>query len=239
MRSLSSLAKAALSGAHVVDRWIVRVNLPSVGWFGACDGPDTVVWNNGVTGPVSYIGLDAGLAVTLPPITGTPREDAASLTLAGTDPRLMASLLNEPYRGAPFQVCKLIFENGVTTEEFLKFDGWGGEATFADGQVKDDQLDEVTIAAVSLTVWPKTVDLKRGPGRWATSADQQLFRDVNDDFFQDVALVGVSQMNWGQAGSSSPAASAITHAQTGAPSGMASLVGTIAARTGGDFVDAF
>ncbi len=232
MRTLSSLGLAALSGGAVTMRWIVRVNLPGTGWWGASDGPDDFVWNNGATGNVTYVGCDVALGVQLPPMTGTPRPDPATASLSATDPRLLAQLIAEPYRAAPCQIALILFENGVPGEEWLKFDGLCGETTFEDAPLKltsggkDD--GQPTASTISMTVWPKTVDLKRGAGRMATNVDQQLFRDAADTFFQDVQLVGVSQMNWGQAGNSSPAASATTSAANGAPSGLGSLVGALA-----------
>jgi hypothetical protein len=236
MRTLSTLGHAALSGGSVTMRWIVRINLPGSGWFGACDGPDSIVWNNGVTGNVTYVGCDAWLKVQLPALLGTPRPDAAVVSLSATDPRLIADLSTQPYRAAPTQIALLLFENGVPGEEWLKFDGIAGELTTEDAPMHVDaggsggKDDGPTISTATLTVWPETVDLKRSNGRWATNVDQQLFRDANDTFFQDVALVGVSQMNWGQAGSSSPAASASTAGGAsafGAPSGMAAMLAAV------------
>jgi hypothetical protein len=237
MRTLSALGLAALSGGSVTMRWIVRVNLPGSGWFGASDGPDNFVWNNGVTGALTYIGCDESLAVQLPQLTATPRPDPATVSLSATDPRLLAQLIDEAYRGAPCQIALILFENGVPGEEWLKFDGICGETTFTDAPVKVNaagkEADAPTTSTVAMTVWPATVDMKRSNGRWATNVDQQLFRDAADTFFQDVALVGVSTINFGQAGNSSPAASATTRSAEGAASGIAALAGALAGRIGG------
>jgi len=227
MRSLSSLALAALSGASVVSRYIFRVTLPG-GVFGASDGPDFFTWDNG-SGPVDYYPLDAAAKVTLPPLQGALRTDSAVLGLSITDPVLLTDLLAGGYRAAPAEIAALLFENGVPGEEFLKFDGICDQATIDDTPFKPPaagiKLEDPSISTLTMTLAPLTVDLERSRGRFATDTDQRVFRDANDSFFQDVALVGVSTINWGQAGSSSPAASAFNRSPEGAPSGLPGLAG--------------
>jgi hypothetical protein len=226
MRTLSALALAALSGANVVARWIVRVTLPT-GTFGASDGPDYFTWNG-----LEYAPLTEVMRVTIPPVQAAQQNQGAVVQLSATDPNILAGLMQEPYRAAPVQISMLLFENGVPGEEFLKWDGLGDQIVIDDEPAKppggaghDDE--QPTTSTLSFKVAPRTVDMKRANGRWATNVDQQLFRDANDTFFQDVALVGVSTINWGQAGNSSPAASATNASPDGAPSGVASIIGRL------------
>jgi hypothetical protein len=226
MRVLSALALAALTAPTVTQRWIVRVTLPS-GTFGASDGPDFFTWQG-----VEYVPLAEALRVTIPSVQAANQNQGAVVQLSATDPAILAVFLAEPYRAAPTQISLLLFENGVPGEEFLKWDGLGDQIVFDDepaklptGKGKDDQQPQQS--TLSFKVAPRTVDMKRVNGRWATNVDQQLFRDPDDTFLQDVALVGVSTINWGQSGSSAPAFSATNASVGGAPSGVAGLMGKL------------
>lgn len=238
MRPLSATAIAALSGPSPVIRWIVRVTLPGPVVWGASDGPDYFTWDNG-EGPVTYYPLDASLRVTVPGVQASLQNQGAVIQLSATDPNLLAQLMNEPYRAAPVEVAVLLFENGVPAEEFVKFDGPGDQIGIEDQPLKaptasghDDEAPQVS--TLTFKVAPRTVDLKRGNGRWATNVDQQFYRDPADTFFQDVALVGVSTLNWGQTGNSSPAGSATSGASgvsvAGIPGSLAGVVANLAGR---------
>ena len=62
--------------------------------------------------------------------------------------------------------------------------------------------------------------MKRSSGRVGTDTDQRLFRDANDGFFQDVALVSLSNINWGISGTSSPVNVALNATTINAPNGV-------------------
>lgn len=238
MRTLSTLARTALSGGVVIARWIFRITLPG-GTFGASDGPTQFVWNNGTSGNVTFEPLDAAAKVTIPALQTALRTDSALVQVSATDPMVLTGLLGGDYRAAPADIALLLFDpaTGYPGEEFLKWRGKADQATIVDEPIKPpsagDKLDPPSISTLSLSIAPQTIDMKRGRGRMATDTDQRLFRDANDSFFQDVALVGVSTINWGQAGPTSPAASAFNHSHTGAASGIGALAGAIGGGAGG------
>jgi len=223
MRTFSTLVKSALSGSQVVARWIVRITLPG-GTFGASDGPDWFTWDNGA-GPVSFAPLGETAKVQIPSLQTALRTDPATLSFSATDPNVLTGAFDEPYRAAPTDIALLAFDpaTGAPGEEVLRFRGKGDQVTIADEPVKPpsagDGIDPPAASTLAMTVAPQTVDMKRSRGRYATDSDQKLFRDANDGFFKDVALVGVSQMNWGQAGPNAPATSIFNQSGNGSPSG--------------------
>lgn len=236
MQTFSALVKAALSGADVVQRYIFRATLPSA-TYAASDAPDTFVWDNG-SGPLSYVPLDAGLQVTLPTVQTANRTDKATLAVSATNPEVLAQLFDLDYRAAPCDIALLLFDpaTGAPGEEVLRWRGRLDVAEINDqpakadiSKGKDDAQPQVS--TLSVTVAPQTIDMKRASGRTATDVDQRLFRDTNDSFFQDVALVGVSTINWGIAGVSSPAQSATNAAPEHAPSGLGAFLAQLNART--------
>lgn len=229
MRTLSALALAALSGAHIVSRRFARFTMPA-GVFGAHDGDDVFDWDNG-SGPVTYYGMGAAAKITLPTLQTALRTDPAQLQLSATDPVLLAKVFDEDYRAAPVDIGLLFYDpaTGQPGEEWLSHRGKADQVTITDEPIKppsaDDKVEEASMSTLTMTIAPQTVDLKRSRGRVANDPDQRLFRDPNDGFFKDVALAGVSQMNWGQAGTSSPATSAFNQSAAGAPSGLGSIFG--------------
>lgn len=216
MRTFSALVKAALSGASVTSRFIVRAYLPGA-TYAASDSPSDFTWDNGA-GALTYRGFDAALVVSLPTMDAQSKINAATLQLSATDPLVLTSLFQEPYRGAQCQIALLIFDpaTGVPAEELILVDGLLDVGSITDQPAKATDPGAIQISTLSLTVQPRTVDMKRASGRVASDSDQRLFRDANDGFFKDVALVGISKINWGLAGSASPAQAA-TNPALGTP----------------------
>lgn len=204
MRSFSTLVKAALSGATVYSRWIVRGFLPGA-TYAASDGPDDLVWDNGAGG-LTYHGFGAALQVSLPPVTTQTKPASATLSFSATDPAGMASLFADPYRNAPADICLLLNDpaTGLPAEELLMARGRFDAAGIQDSAAKPMDPSAPQISTLTLTVTPQTVDLDRVGVRQATDVDQRLHRDANDGFFRDVALAGTSKINWGVAGTNSP-----------------------------------
>jgi len=224
MRTFSTLVKTALSGGHVVARYIARFALPG-GTYGAADGPDTFTWDNG-SGAVTYYGLGETVKVTLPTVQASLRSDGATVQFSATDPNVLNGVFDANYRAAPTDIALLLFDpaTGAPGEEVLRWRGLADQVTISDEPVRaptaGSQVDPPTLSTLTLTVAPITIDMKRSRGRYATDPDQKLHRDSADGFFKDVALVGVSTINWGQAGPSAPATSALNQSTPGAPSGL-------------------
>jgi hypothetical protein len=211
MRSFSTLVKAVLSGATVPARWLVRGFLPG-GTYGFSDGPDDITWNNG-SGALSYRGFDQALKLSLPSVQAQNKTPAATISLSATDPVAMSSIFAAGYRGRVGEVALLINDPaiGAPGEELLIHRGRLDVATIEDQPAKPTDLKAPQVSTLSVTITPYTADLKRKGGRFATDADQRLFRDTNDGFFKDVALAGKSQQYWGKAGAQVPGAGTVTN----------------------------
>ena len=231
MRSFSNTVKAALAGGVVPQRYIVRVTLPGPTIWGASDGPAAFNWDNGSTGSILFYPLAEGMRITFPPVQAANRNDAAIIALSATDPGVLSQMFQQTYRAAPTDIAALIFDptTGNPAEEILR---WRGKMDTAELTIQPARFDAATqklspqIATLSMTVAAQTVDMKRGPGRSASDVDQRLFRDTNDGFFKDMAMAGISTINFGQSGPSSPA-SAAGNNQAPPPNILQLVVGAI------------
>ena len=221
MRTLSALVQTALSGATVVARFVVRGYLDSQVWA-AADGPDNFSWDNGDgSGALPYTGFGELLQITLPPNDSQSKLNSATLSMSGTDPEVLTSLFSENYRAKDIQIGMLLFNpaTGAPGEELLMFDGLGDVASISDGAMKVSDPGTPQTSTLALTVAPRIIDLKRSSGRTGNDADQRLFRDVSDGFFQDTAMVSLSAINWGISGPASPVNIALNSTTVNAPNG--------------------
>lgn len=196
--------QSVLGGASIATRWLVRGFVPG-NTYAAADGEDSFVWNNGA-GALTYTGFGAAMKISLPAQDAQSKVNAATLQLSGTDPAVLTGLFVENYRAQPAEIAFLAADptTGAPAEEIIVHAGLMDVAAITDQPIKSNDPTSIQQSTLSLTISPPTVDLKRASGRYATDSDQRLNRDANDGIFKDVALVGLSQINWGIAGTSSP-----------------------------------
>lgn len=214
--------QSVLAGASIATRWVVRGFVPG-NTYAAADGEDTFSWNNGA-GALTYTGFGAAMKIALPAQDAQSNVNAATLTLSGTDPAVLTSLFVENYRAQQAEIAFLAADpvTGVPAEEIILHAGLMDVAAITDQPVKATDFSPQQ-STLSLTISPPTVDLKRASGRYATDSDQRLNRDANDGIFKDVALVGLSQINWGIDGTSSPVQAATAAGATNPLYGISGL----------------
>jgi hypothetical protein len=208
VKTFSDLFRQAFSGRTVTCRFIVRGYVAGA-TYAACDGPSDLTWDNG-SGALTYRAFGEALRITLPTYDAQSKVNPATIALSGTDPAVLGSIFVEAYRAQPCQIALLIFDpaTGAPAEEIVMVDGLMDVASISDSPAKPDEPDTPQVSTLTLSVIPRTVDMKRGSGRYASDSDQRLHRDAADGFFKDVGLVAVSTINWGQAGPTSPARAA-------------------------------
>ncbi len=208
MRSFSSRLQGLLAAGQIRMQVFARLSLAS-GLIGASDASETFVWDNGVTGPVTFGGFGQAFKASVPPSTTTI--DASSTTgtlqLSGTDPKVLATFLGESYRAKQCDVGLLMFDlsTGEPVEEVIAFRGLMDTSSVSDNPAAVDDPAAPIVSQLSLLLQPKTIDMSRKGTRARSDTDQRLYRDANDAFFQDVGSVAQTQINWDRGGPSSPA----------------------------------
>jgi hypothetical protein len=209
MRTLSTLAKAVLSGANVPVKLIARFFLGSGDYFVSNDTGDWT-WNNGATGNVTYTGLGPSFGAQLPATQAQNQTTGPAVKLSGADVNILSTFYSEEYRARPIEVALLLVDptTGLPGDEILIASGTGDTAQLDDDPAKPAEPGDVQTATLTVQIAPKTVDLGRAGQRVACDLDQKLYRDAADEFFQDTHNISVAQINWGVAGPNSPAGAA-------------------------------
>ena len=209
MRVFSSRLQALLASGQVRITIFARLSLTS-GLIGASDAMETFSWDNGATGPVTFGGFGPAFKAAVPPSTAII--DAASTTgnlqLSGTDQRALTSFLGETYRAKSADIGILFFDpaTGQPVEEYLAYRGLMDTGGVTDDPADPSDPSKSIVSSLAVLLQPRTMDLSRPGTRTRSDADQRLYRDDADAFFQDVGLVAQTQINWDRGGPASPAA---------------------------------
>jgi len=155
-----------------------------------------------------YYGFGAALVLGVPSLALEGRPQNGSITFSGTDERAMFGIFAEDYRARPVE-AGLMFIDPSTGELDEEWALMAGQASHIVGKTAAGSATEPgkdRDATVTAEVMSLGAMMARQGTRRRTDADQRKFRDADDGFFKDTAIVGVLPFNWGNAGANSPSA---------------------------------